>query len=266
MKRQGMYLKFLTIGLCLFSFSVWADSQTEMMQDKLERLEKELALVQRKVYQQPVSASSTTVSKPSNIDDLYAQIDAQNQVVQNLTAQLEEISHRLTTLSDQLNRVQQDTDFRFNHLDENKSQVTSNAPATTVVSSEPTLSDKQAYDNAYNLLKEGKYEQAEQSFLTFMEKYPDSTLLGNANYWLGESYYARQKWAEAAGLFADGFVKYKDNAKAPDSMFKLGLTMKQMGKTKEACTALKELPKEFKNLADHLKKRAEQEVKELKCP
>ena len=125
---------------------------------------------------------------------------------------------------------------------------------------------KQAYEKAYGLLKDGQYEQAEQSFLSFMEKYPDSELLGNANYWLAESYYARQKWAEAAGLFADGFTKYKSNIKAADSMFKLGLTMKQMDKKKEACTAFKGLSKEFKNLSDHLKKRADQEIKELKCP
>ena len=47
-----------------------------------------------------------------------------------------------------------------------------------------------------------------------MEKYPNGKFIGNANYWLAESYYARQKWPEAAGLFADGFTKYKDNTKA----------------------------------------------------
>ena len=262
MEKQNMY-KILTLILCLFATNVWADPRIEMMQDKLERLEGELALVQRKIYQQPISSSKGTNSKPENIDELYAQIDAQNEVVQNLTAQLEEMSHKLTTLSDQLNRMQQDTDFRFNNLNENKS---SEIPESSAVSNESSLSDKEAYDKAYNLLKEGKYEEAEQAFLSFMEKYPTSTLIGNANYWLGESYYARQKWAEAAGLFADGFTKYKDNTKAPDSMFKLGLTMKQMDKTKEACTAFKNLSKEFKNLSDHLKKRADQEIKELKCP
>ena len=99
-----------------------------------------------------------------------------------------------------------------------------------------------------------------------MEKYPNGTLIGNANYWLAESYYARQKWAEAAGLFADGFNKYKDNTKAPDSMFKLGLTMVQMNKKKEACTAFKGVLKQYKNLNKSLKERTEKEIKELKCP
>ena len=262
MRKQKMYFRFLTIVLCLFSLSVWADSQTEMMRDKLDRLEAELALVQRKIYQQPVSSSAGTSSKPTNIDELYAQIDAQNEVAQNLTSQLEEMSHKLATLTDQMNRMQQDTDFRFNHLNENKSSET---VAESSVPNEPSLSDKEAYDKAYNLLKDGKYEQAEQSFLSFMEKYPDSALLGNANYWLGESYYARGQYAEAAGLFADGFTKYKDNTKAPDNMLKLGLTMKSLGKKAEACTAFKGLANEFPKANEALKKRASDEAKALKC-
>jgi tol-pal system protein YbgF len=127
----------------------------------------------------------------------------------------------------------------------------------------PEITDKEAYDKAYAQLKDGKYDQAEQAFLSFMEIYPNSSLLGNANYWLAETYYARSKWAEASGLFADGFTKYKDNIKAPDSMFKLGMTMKQMGKNKEACAAFKGLAGEFKNLSDNLKKRSEQEIKDI---
>ncbi len=257
-----MRLKKICFVMCFMSCIAQADPQIEMMQDKLDRLEAELALVQRKIYQQP-SAQNQRIEKPTNIDEFYAQIDNQNQVIQDLTSQVEELSHHLDTLSDQLKRMQQDTDFRFNNLNENKIPKEDDRVSKAI---ENKVSDKEAYENAYNLLKEGQYEQAEQSFLSFMEKYSDSTLLGNANYWLGESYYARQQWPEAAGLFADGFTKYKDNVKAPDSMFKLGLTMKQMDKTKEACTAFKNLTKEFKNLSDNLKKRSDQEIKELKCP
>ena len=106
---------------------------------------------------------------------------------------------------------------------------------------------------------------AEQAFLKFMTDYPNSTYLGNANYWLGESYYARGQYAEAAGLFADGFTKYKDNTKAPDNMLKLGLTMKSLGKKSEACTAFKGLISEFPKANESLKKRASDEAKALKC-
>ena len=263
------YLKILSLGLCLLSTVAVADPKTEMMQDKLDRLEAEMALIQRKIYQQPQNQPVTPqpLETPKNIDDFYTQIDAQNQIIQDLTAQLEQTNHHLTDLTDKFNRMQQDVEFRFQNM--NKFSESENLTQTQPEKKEvvkPKISDKEAYDKAYAQLKDGKYPEAEQSFLAFMENYPDSKLLGNANYWLAETYYARSQWAEASGLFADGFTKFKDNAKAPDSMLKLGLTMKQMGKNKEACAAFKGLSGEFKNLSDNLKKRAEQEIKELKCP
>lgn len=263
------HLKFLSLGLCLISGVAMADPKTEMMQDKLDRLEAEMALIQRKIYQQPQQSNqpveAQTLETPKNIDDFYTQIDAQNQIIQDLTAQLEQTNHRLADLTDKFNRMQQDVEFRFQNL--NQTPVVETAPPPqNPTPTMPEITDKEAYDKAYAQLKDGKYDQAEQSFLSFMETYPNSSLLGNANYWLAETYYARSKWAEASGLFADGFTKHKDNIKAPDSMFKLGMTMKQMGKNKEACAAFKGLAGEFKNLSDNLKKRSEQEIKDLKCP
>ena len=248
----------LMTGICCFSFGVLADTKTEILQDKVDRMEAELSLIQRKLYQQPVQSISSTQTVPSNIDELYSQIDAQNQLIQTLTEKVERLEFELTTLQSKVDRVNQDIDFRLNELNTQKS--TEQKEMTSVKSG-----DKEAYDAAYALLKTGDYEHAEQAFLKFMTEYPESNLLGNANYWLGESYYARGQYAEAAGLFADGFTKYKDNTKAPDNMLKLGLTMKALNKKTEACTAFKGLTSEFPKANESLKKRANEEAKALKC-
>ena len=249
----------LMIGFCCFSFSVLADTKTEIMQDKLERMEAELALIQRKLYQNPEISTQKTVTLPSNIDDFYSHIDAQNQVIQDLTQKVEQLEFELSTLKNKVDKINQDVDFRLNELGTQKS------PAPLSVNEIKNGSDKEAYESAYTLLKKGDYDKAEQAFLKFMTDYPTSTYLGNANYWLGESYYARGQYAEAAGLFADGFTKYKDNSKAPDNMLKLGLTMKSLGKKSEACTAFKGLADEFPKANEALKKRAQDEAKALKC-
>ncbi len=255
-----MHLKGLLLGIALISGSALADTQTEILSDKLDRLEAEMALIQKKVYQAPVVAEAPVSKVPNNIDEFYATLDAQNQTLQELTQKNEQMSHELSELKGQLSRMNEDINFRFNELKQ--------APASDSVQKVPpdVLSEEENYNRAYSLLKNGEYEKAEQHFLAFMEKYPDGKLVSNANYWLAESYYARQKLPEAAGLFADGFTKYKGSAKALDSMFKLGLTMKQLDKTKEACTAFKKLLKEDKKLTKQLKERTEKEVKEMKCP
>ena len=250
---------FLISSICLFSFGVFADTKTEILMDKIERMEAELALVQRKLYQAPENSASKTTNLPSNIDDFYSQLDAQNQVIQDLTQKVERLEFELSSLGSKVDRVNQDVDFRLNELNTQKT------PPQTPEFEKRNGSDKEAYEAAYALLKTGDYEGAEQAFLKFMKDYPTSSFLGNANYWLGESYYARGQYAEAVGLFADGFTKYKDNTKAPDNMLKLGLTMKSLGKRSEACTAFKGLADEFPKANEALKKRASDEAKALKC-
>ena len=250
---------FLMASICLFSFGVFADTKTEILMDKIERMEAELALVQRKLYQTPENPVPNSANLPGNIDDFYSQLDAQNQVIQDLTQKVERLEFELAALGSKVDRVNQDVDFRLNEL--NTQKPTSQGTAI----GEKNGSDKEAYEAAYTLLKTGDYDGAEQAFLKFMTDYPTSTYLGNANYWLGETYYARGQYAEAAGLFADGFTKYKDNTKAPDNMLKLGLTMKNLGKKSEACTAFKGLDNEFPKANEALKKRAQDEAKALKC-
>lgn len=257
MKGNQMKKLILMMSICCLSVSVLADTKTEILQDKVERMEAELSLIQRKLYQQPVG-SNAVQSVPTNIDEFYSQLDAQNQLIQTLTEKVEHLEFELATLGNKVDRINQDVDFRLNELNtsENTEKTGKNSPKS---------GDKEAYDAAYNELKKGNYEQAEQAFLKFMTDYSTSDLIGNANYWLGESYYARGQYAEAAGLFADGFTKYKDNSKAPDNMLKLGLTMKALNKKTEACTAFKGLASEFPKANSALKKRADEEAKALKC-
>ena len=261
---------FLMIGVSFLTFGAMADVKTEILMDKVDRMEAELSLIQRKLYQTPTTESQETVKTeeagvakaeaPENIDELYAQLDAQNQVIQSLTEKTERLEFELTGLQNKLDRINQDIDFRLKELSVGKTSE------SEVFSDKNQGKDKAAYDAAYALLKTGDYEGAEQAFLKFMADYPESRLLGNANYWLGESYYARGQYAEAVGLFADGFTKYKDNSKAPDNMLKLGLTMKKLGKKAEACSAFNGLENEFPKASASLKTRAKTEAKGLKCP
>ena len=105
---------FLMASICLFSFGVFADTKTEILMDKIERMEAELALVQRKLYQTPENPVPNSANLPGNIDDFYSQLDAQNQVIQDLTQKEERLEFELAALGSKVDRVNQDVDFRLN--------------------------------------------------------------------------------------------------------------------------------------------------------
>ena len=73
-------------------------------------------------------------------------------------------------------------------------------------------------------------------------------------------------YSKAAVAFAEGFQNYRDSQKAPDNLFKLGVTMAKLKKKDEACIAFKNFTKEYPKVSDSMKKRLETEVQKLSCP
>lgn len=262
MKKIIFMTLFSTIS---FSSLAQADIKMDMLSDKVTRLEQDINALQRKVYQSKVvSNTSSDITKPivdGNLEDLYNRISAQDSVVKDLTSKMEQLEFQQKQLDERLNKLNADIDVRFNLLQkENEAKKATNASSNS-----SNKNAQQAYDAAYNIMKKGDYKAAEEAFTLFMKDYPKSNLVGNANYWLGETYYARGLYEQAVGIFADGFTKYKKNSKAADNLLKLGLTMNKLNKKTEACTAFKSLPTEFPKANKKLKDRAAAEAKKLSC-
>ena len=67
-------------------------------------------------------------------------------------------------------------------------------------------------------MKKADYPGAETALKAFVERHPNDPMAGSAQYWLGETYYARGRYAEAASAFAEGYKRYPKGAKAPDDL------------------------------------------------
>jgi len=123
----------------------------------------------------------------------------------------------------------------------------------------------QAYKYAMSFLRQGDYASAEAAFTQFLESYGDTSLAGNAQYWLGETYYVREQYQDAARAFLTGYQSYASSPKAPDSLLKLGITLAALGQTQDACLTLAEVPRTFPGAPQSVKARAEQERARAGC-
>jgi tol-pal system protein YbgF len=133
-------------------------------------------------------------------------------------------------------------------------------------SSLPQGTTREHYDYATSLmLQQQNFGAAETALREFVTVHPTDPLAGDAHYWLGETFYVRKDFQQAAFVFADAFQKYPDGKKAPDSLFKLGMSLSELGKTKEACTAFDRLTRNFPKAPAHLKSRIEVQQRKLKC-
>lgn len=124
---------------------------------------------------------------------------------------------------------------------------------------------KQAYETAYGYLLQRDYGSAEASFNDFLKKYPNDSLAGNAQYWLGETYFVRGQYKAAAGAFLKGYQTYGQSGKAPDSLLKLAMSLDRLGQKEAACSSFSELAAKFPTAPQSVKGRAQSERQRIGC-
>jgi tol-pal system protein YbgF len=129
----------------------------------------------------------------------------------------------------------------------------------------PGATPEEQYEYAFGLLRQANYDEAEAALRTFLDRHPDDLLSGNAQYWLGETYYVRGDYQKAALTFAEGYQKYPNSGKAPDNLLKLAMSLGELGKNDEACVALGQLRKEFPNAPANIQDRAARERQRYGC-
>ncbi len=87
----------------------------------------------------------------------------------------------------------------------------------------------------------------------------------NALYWLGESHYVQRNYADAAEAFDLVVSSYSSSNKAADAQLKRGMSLAQLGKKQDACTAFRELPTKFPTAPPLLKSKADGERQRAGC-
>lgn len=137
-------------------------------------------------------------------------------------------------------------------------------PAATNVSL-PDGSTQDQYNYARQFLLKRDFVNAEQALAAFVEANPEDELAGNAQYWLGETFYVRNDFQAAAQAFAKGFQRYPDSSKAPDNLLKLGMSLSQLDLRDDACITLKKLRVEYPNAPTSIVQRADREIGRLQC-
>jgi tol-pal system protein YbgF len=215
-------------------------------------------------------------------DSVYME-DRLNQLQQTitmLTGQVEQLQYKNQQLQQQLEKMQTDYDFRIDQLEGKKGGVPRppSAPPTPPTAAHPPAGPntatappaggaqgEQVYHDAFKLLQDGDYAGAERAFKTFVQRNPQHPLAGNAQYWLGETYYARRDYQNAMVSFAEGYKVYKASPKGPDNLLKLGITLAVLNKKQEACAVFARFNQDYPRATDLQKRRVDQERQKNGC-
>jgi tol-pal system protein YbgF len=120
------------------------------------------------------------------------------------------------------------------------------------------------YERSYESLLRRQFNDAEVGFRGFLEQHRDHSLAGNAQYWLGETYYVQGDYKQAAQAFLAGYRDFPKSRKAADSLLKLGLSLNRLGQKEQACAAYMQVSSQFPKAVE-ARKRAQSEIKRAGC-
>jgi tol-pal system protein YbgF len=114
-------------------------------------------------------------------------------------------------------------------------------------------------------VKQADYTNAEAALRAFIQAHPRDPLVASAQYWIGETLYARKQYPEAASAFADGYKRFPKGPKAPEELLKLGMALGHTNQKQNACVAFAELDHAFPNANPAIRRAAGEEKHRLSC-
>jgi len=271
---------------------------------RIERLESDLAILQRQVYLSGSTAAPARTGAPSGplaptvAAGLEVRVSQLEDQMQTMTGRLEEIGHNIDQVRAQFEKLAKDVDFRLSAIEHGgeaapapTSQPESAPPSRPVAAAPsavatpgaaetapppqkavlgagqvlPVGAPQQQYDYARALLIQQNYAEAERAFAAFVNTHPDDALAGAAQYWLGETFYLRANYDQAARAFAEGYQKYPKGTKAPDTLLKLGMSLVQLNRKKDACVLFTELDQRYPTAPTNVKQAVQRERQRAGC-
>ena len=290
--KLSLIFIFLVILVLKNNVLVSQDLDPEEFLDRLDRVERNISDLQKGIIDNiDKNLTSGYISRnESRLDKLETENQKNFGVLEELDNKLSEIQKKIDLINtdisirlgdieksiEQINLIdvkkvigidtpdQDNQTFEIiNDLDsgDEQNKVKSNQMQKSLEGIDP----KVKYENAIKLLWSNKLDEALEELLILKEIKPED-LMPNIQYWLGEVFYAKKDFNQAAIEFGEGLKNYPESIKGPDNMLKLGLSFSNLSKINEACNVLIELELKYPDASKDVLQRSIKERKKMECP
>lgn len=192
--------------------------------------------------------------------EMLMRLNSLQQEVQQLRGLVEEQNYQIDNLKQRQRELYLDIDRRLSGLERGgvaNSAAVADPGAVSLAGGEPAqgtgagmseadmAAERDAYQKAFDLLRELRYEQATIAFAEYLKSYPNGRYSHTAQYWLAEANYAQRKFQPAIGDYQKLLSDYADSPKRADAMLKIGYSYNELGKKDEASKILEQLIKAY---------------------
>jgi len=194
--------------------------------------------------------SQSLVQMLSKLEQLQSEISI-------LRGEVEMQSHTLEKIKDRQRELYVDIDRRLLKLE--RGGAVSSAPAAPSVTKTETAADdksakaskqdivkeQQAYQQAFDLLRNLRYDKSITSFRNFLKEFPDGRYAHIAQYWIGEANYAQRKFNNAITDYQVLIKRYPASPKLAEAMLKISYSYYELKDLNKADMNLQRLIKSY---------------------
>ena len=267
----------LSVNGPLFAQSALTPEQLTLRVERLTELSQR-SEAKLSAAQEQLKALSDDMNRVERLVDnramleMIQQVDQISEDINLLRGEIEVQGNDVVEIKKRQRELYQDIDRRLRDMESRTvgqapaAQVTvppASAPAVEPAGSVPSLApassaavaaapvtalqagEKEAYQAAFDTLKEGRYKEAKVELQAFLVKYPNGSFSGNAQYWLGEAHYVTRKFEQGIVEFEKVLNGFPGSNKVPDAMLKLGYTYYELKQYPQSKTVLQDLRARF---------------------
>lgn len=259
--------KLLGVGLFLGLMGTGAMAATESVAVVQPSVEARLSKLERQVN------SKALLELMDRIDSLQAEL-------QEMRALSEEQVHQIESLKQRQRDLYLDLDRRLSRVEREGGAVSPVAnqglgdangspalvgsgqqlvagannvvevPPQNIEETDALTEEREAYQKAFNLLRQLQYDPATAAFQNFIKKYPKGRYAHIAQYWLGEASYARRDFKQAITDYQLLIDHYPQSPKLAEAMLKMGYSRWELKAIIGAKTILDQLVEQYPNSSE----------------
>ncbi len=197
-----------------------------------------------------------------NAGPALQRLDAMEIELRRVTGELEQLEFRVQQVVDDGTRRVGDLEFRLTELEGGDVSALGDTPllggdptapviaspldtvpAEPVADVAPQLAatEQSDYDAAFADFQAGNFAAAAEKFAAFVTTYPGGPLSGDAQFFRAEALASQGDWSRAARSYLDSFSGSPSGPHAPMALFKLGVSLAELGQMEESCLTLNEV-------------------------
>ncbi|OGS11588.1 MAG: hypothetical protein A2234_02645 [Elusimicrobia bacterium RIFOXYA2_FULL_58_8] len=215
-----------------------------------------------------VATQQDMLQMQSQMDDLNNNLSSMQKNQAELAVKMDDLSRNLNISSENMKDISTQMGRLSGRLDEIDLSMNKrvNAIGQTIRKQQEEVATAllpgKIYNDAYNAYLNNNFDGAATGFKTYLSKFPAGELAEGAFFYMGESFYLREHWQEAALAYANVLEKFPNSARVPAARLKYALALLKLPGDKKSEAAkylhsvIRDFPKsqEAATARDHLNK------------